>query len=141
MVEFAIALPLLILLIVTVCDMGRMLNSYMILVQVTGEGVRAASEWAGLEQGSKDQFRNLTDRNGYPGHWNAQTKVRNLVNLQGMGISNLSIASAYVRDPDPVTGDSGRTVSMSVTATYNGIMPFFRHVRLSAQRSGQYLFN
>ena len=138
LVEFAIAAPLLLTLLLGVFDLSRAINQYMVLSQIAGEGVRSASERAGLEAGTN--FVDLSTPGDSPGHYNVQSRVNNILLMQHLKINNLSIASSYSPQPDPTTGQGGRTVSVTISGMYHGIFPLFKNLQIKAQKSGPYLF-
>lgn len=53
LVEFALVLPLLILLLVGVADFGRAFNSYLVITNASREGARFASHFPWLEAATK----------------------------------------------------------------------------------------
>ena len=136
LVEFALVVPLLVLMIVGVVDLGGALNSYMVLAQIAGEGVRSAGERAGLERGSN--FVNLVDGEFYPGQYSVQFKVNSMLRLQDLPLSGLTVRSAYYRNGG--AGNPERTVAVSISGTYNGILPVFRNFPINIEKQGPYLF-
>ena len=137
MLEFALVLPMLLLLIFGVVDIGSALTKYMALAQVAGEGVRSAGERAGLEQGS---YSDLADGGGQPGQYSVQSRVSSLLRFQNLKMNDMTINSAFDSVANPATGVGPRTVSVTISGTYDGILPIFRGLTITANKSGAYLF-
>lgn len=146
LVEFAIVVPLLIVFFLGVVDLGRALNTYMKLAQITGEGIRLAASRSLLEEGS---FRNLSDTGAVcesgstgnpweecPGQWSLHSRIGRLLSLYGLDESGPEVVSVYEHTLQP----DNPTVSVSITASYNGLLPLFRSLPLRTQKTGSYLF-
>jgi hypothetical protein len=140
LLEFAIIAPVLITMFLGLVDLGALLNDYMVLSQVAGEGVRSAGGRVGLEDGPG--FKNLTDPNDChrsspcPGQYSVQYKINSILHMQDLRMHDMAIISAYDQTP----GVGGHTVSVTISGKYQGILPIFSNLRISAHKSGPYLF-
>ena len=140
-IEFSMVAPVLIMLCLSVFDLGGALCNYMVLSQVAGEGVRLGTERAGLEEVTVDTTSaSVAASYGSAGHYVVHRKVHSLLNMQNLKLSQLSVQSSYARAGDSSSGLPEKTVSVTVSGEYNGILPFFKHLSLKAQKSGAYLF-
>ncbi len=137
MLEFGLVCPILLALMMGVVDIGSALNRYMVLAQVAGEGVRSAGGQAGLEPGS---FDDLSSPGLRPIQYNVQSKVSSLLRMQNLKMNSVTINSTFDSIPNAVTGLGERTVSVRISGTYNGILPIFRGITITANKSGAYLF-
>jgi len=134
LIEFVIASIILFPLFLGVADLGGMLNSYMVLSQVAGEGVRSASERPGLEEGAY-----LSSQTSPSGHLDVQGRIGNLLRAQSLKVNNLVVASAYQSGVD-ADGKASKTVSVRIFGDYHGFLPVFKNFQISAQKRGPYLF-
>lgn len=114
LVEFAIILPLLLLLVMGIMEFGIMLNSYLTVRNVSREGARA-----GIVGGSDVEIRN--------------TIVSTSPNLEG---SNLTVNIM----PAEVSRKSGDTLTVQLIYKYELIVPIISNllgneINLKAQTS------
>lgn len=150
LVEFVLIVPLLVLFFMGVFDLGRALNTYMKLAQIVGEGVRTAGSRAALEEGSN--FRNLLAQNlgcdgvstdawdHCPGQYNLQSRIMNMISIYQLPIDSdrVEVISGYTKTS--AFGTDGQTVSVTITAKYEGLLPLFDDLTLRARKTGPYLF-
>lgn len=118
MVEFAITLPLLVLLFFGVYDLGRWLQLYMSANRVAYEGVRFASSIPGLDSSS---FTNVEDR------------IAVLIQLNDLPDSTTMVGEL----PGP---GNNNTVTVRIAAPFEPVfLPF--EMRVKSMAVSPYLFS
>lgn len=97
LVEFAIILPILILVVMAILEFGLILNSYLTIQNIAREGARL-----GIAGGTDDQIRNVI-----------------FSSSPNLTASDLTINIT----PSDATRSSGDTLTVSVSYNYHGITP------------------
>ncbi len=144
MVEFALALPIFLLAVYGLLEVGRLVFMYAAVTSASREGARYASAWGIVDSVGHQQYQNCA------GIRSAARQVGFLLNLSGTTNTNIKI---YFDDETPVqtppvslheyctttglaidTGigpgstypvNTGDRVVVTVTATYSPILRFF----------------
>ena len=126
--ELAVCLPVLLLLIIGLVELGRVLNAYYRMSRVTYEAARFASALYGLEEG---------DRNG-PIKNKVFARVRTLIGAYGLGepMRTCSVErQRFVEDATDV---------VVVTSTFDTPTPLFRAMfgpSMKVQARSPYLYH
>jgi hypothetical protein len=92
MIEFALVIPILILLLMCTFEMGRLLYNYLIMSNIAAEGVRYGAQLSTLQAGCHADFKDLDDEAVPPidqslGHWLTQGRIRSLITAYGSALS------------------------------------------------------
>lgn len=134
-VELALIIPMLLILIVCVVDLGLALINYLNLVQVSYEGVRFASSLSDLETDANGPFVDLwtldqaaAESAGKKAHWQVHKRLEELViskSIYDFDLNALQIVTTYdgpnLTDPTPEDEQFTRKmVSVSIFGNYQG---------------------
>lgn len=128
--EFAVVLPLFLLLIMGLYDTTRALNHYFLLARIAYESTRLATGVVGLEEGT------FTDSNVVANsvHQALQTKIRSLIATYDTRVpsSAISITSSFI--------GSSNTVEITIRESYHPMfMQVFPTIPISSTVKGPYL--
>ncbi|MCB0344229.1 MAG: pilus assembly protein [Bdellovibrionales bacterium] len=145
-VEFAIALPFLVALFMSVYDVGQVLNQYLLMNEAVHEGARMASGQIDLTQVA--EYQQLTaDQNCAGGatsggdsesHQEFHERIMGLVNLQNAWVTGNSVCIKTGLTPGAAAGD--QNVYVRAQATYQGLFPLFNGLSISVQAEAPYLY-
>ena len=145
MIEMAICLPLLLLLIIIIVDLTCLIINYSVVKQSLREGLRAATRYRDLEEGSENDIgkdeetvTKCYNPDAHPeikcGHVTVQSRVRLVLEEQApFGVPREGegapiITSFYDRNAD--------MVQLEISAVYLG---FFNTYDIGASAAGPYL--
>ncbi len=149
LVEMGMVMPILTLFIACALDFGHMLTQYMMLGQLASVGARLASEVSALESADGSQFVDLASSCRDGGSLSTcparqflvQERLNNLLSKYPLKLSNVHISSSFkaldASQPDP--GKLQNSVSVQISAEFNGFLPFFKNIELSAGARAEYL--
>ncbi len=144
MVEFALALPIFLLVVYGLMEVSRLIFIYATVASASREGARYASAWGIVDSSAHQQYQHCA------GIRNAARQVGFLLNLSGTTNTNIKI---YFDDETPVQTlpislheycttsglaidtsvgpgssypvNSGDRIAVTVTATYRPVLPVF----------------
>ena len=128
MTEFALALPVLVLLITSVLDLGHMLNSYMVLTEAAHNGARLASGLPIANAGEAGCFDPpaagpaVVDAQDLVYHQQVRGRVQNILSNHDTGgsMTALCIGSGV-----EAGAPADRDVYIQVSARYDSFFPLF----------------
>lgn len=158
LVECAIILPLIVLLIIGVYDIGRVLVTYLSLTQIAYEGVRiggalADLEPSGVSPGGPVDYPDLTDINFSlcaltPNQCFIQQRIKAMLSIYqidvpaGGDLHDIHILSGFDPPVDPANvGPAESLVRVRISARFvSYFIPFF-DLPLGIQITGPYLYS
>lgn len=138
--EFMIALPFLLALILGLFDITVALNEYFFLADAVKAGAQRAMTAPNLVRnlqyasGPTISCSGANDKSSDLIHG----RVANLINLHNRSLSELCIISERLQASDPSNAD---TVLVQAQASYEAIFPLFKGITISAQVRVPYLLN
>ncbi|MBL7663479.1 pilus assembly protein [bacterium] len=157
--EMAVVLPFIALLFFGVFDLGQALFSSGSLVQIANEGVKTGSQLSGIKAASNESFQNVwcyeneseckpsgqiltecADVSYSPTckleHWVVQRRIRSLLSEVAKIPSGqiTTIESGFVKTT------RGDNVSVKITGTYPGTIPFMNGIPFEVEHMGPYLY-
>lgn len=145
-VEFVIALPFLAALLMSIYDVGQVLNQYLLMNEAVHEGARMASGQIALSELA--EYQQLTgDQNCTGGavtgndsevHEEFHQRIMGLINLQNKWVTGNSVCIKTGLTPGAVGSD--RNVYVRAQATYQGMFPLFNGLSISVQAEAPYLY-
>ncbi len=145
MIEFAIALPFLILLVTTFYDLGAVLNLYLKLYEAVHQGVRAAVTTDGLTVGqfsglASPQFCSSVGSDSE--HEELQERVIDLLVLENPGLVRTQVCVESGRTPNVVgsTNPLNNTVYVKMVYSFDGFSPFFHGFPVTVEARSAFLF-
>lgn len=147
LIEALITIPFLLTLVGGTLDLGRLLVQYMRVVQVASEGAKLAARQEALESG--EVFTNLVNgthcfgeapERGCQQHLQTQQRIATLLNVSELNLTNLIISSSYSPTFGSGPAPERDSVLVSISARYDGLLPFIRGVNINVARRAQYLF-
>jgi Flp pilus assembly protein TadG len=137
MVEFALALPIFLLALYGLMEVGRLIFMNAAVASASREGARYASAWG--DNGNGDQWRDCD------GIRSAAMNVGFLLGLQkssiliyydsGPGTAQTSYCPSNKSMDNNVTLSQGQRVIVTVNATYNPVLPLFLPLTLKNMSS------
>ena len=141
--EFVIALPFLVTLLVGLFDVSFAIKEYFFLTDAISSGATRAMVAPGLNDLSPSQIYVTGTSADCTGQNNSNTKTvhsrgANLIDFQNRSLSSLCIRSRLEPNADPNKTD---VVFVQAYANYNGMLPLFHGMTISAQTRVPYLVN
>jgi len=160
--EFSMAVLFLIILLFGVVNISSMLLAYMKLTQITDEALRTLSSIPGLQETAyHTEFGNnegVGGGNGFDagvaeecqtnpgsqpacGHLLAKRRIQFLfqtLDIELIQTSDITIKTELIRTG--ATAAETNTVTVSITAPFEGLLPVFSGFPVSATAQGPYLF-
>jgi hypothetical protein len=133
-VEFVVILPFIVLFFFGLFEIGRALNTYNLMTQVTREGARYASKLHGLSAG---EHNSTACGASCGGHQKVFNRVKKLVRDQRLEAS-LGNADALTIISDYDTANDGE-IHIAISGNYEGLL-FFRSLSLASSATAPYLF-
>ena len=136
LIEFAVALPFLVLMVLSVADVSLAINNYLKLNWITYEGARYASRVPALEVAVvADDFPETINEYSYQAQ--VRRRIWDLLATQQLEIAEPMLTTELTREPsadDP--GTDVHTVKIKIDAQYRGILA---SIPLRVSTSGPYL--
>lgn len=133
-IEFALVLPLVVFLFLSIIDTGQMINQYLSLTHISYEGARYGSTLAGLPPvpgATNDTSQAKRDM--------IQERVITLLELSSMNHSEAAVQVLYV-GADAVAGTTQNTVEVAVTVPYHAVFQIYDGLQITARATAPYLF-
>jgi hypothetical protein len=135
LVELAYILPLMVLILMSLIDVGNILNQYLRITQAVQEGVRLASSLPDLEPTS------YNPGSAAARHTLVQERVRQLIQLQNIKVDQVTVDSTFTpAAPLPADPTQANTVSIRIEGRYQSVFPMFGNLRLAARGVAPYLY-
>lgn len=122
-VETAIVLPFLLMVFMAVVDLGVAINKYLSVTRATYEGIRHGIGLYGNSPGCRGpecspDSMSTANLNAMDG------RVKQILRLRGFPSANVTLESR--KTVDQQTQKSYNLISITVQATHNPLLPFFR---------------
>lgn len=126
-VEFAIALPVLLMLLLGIMEVSRLILMYALVSNASRDAVRYASSWGVESTGASYQrykycagIRNQARTSGY--FLNLQNSEISITYDDGPGGTSLGVCDATSGEDADVVVDTGDRVTVTVTRTYTPLV-------------------
>lgn len=137
MTEFAVCLPILVIILFSTIELGRAAGVYLDLTRVVYEGVRYGGALPGLEEGEFATANQVT----HSGQAELRTRVLTHLGQYGYDTTQAGLISSYTRSVTNGGTTTEDVVTIDVDIPYTPLFPFISglpmHVRVRA--SGPYL--
>ena len=136
--EATLSLILLVMLFLSLYDVGTLIHNYILLTQAASESARYAARVPMLESGTHSSNEDLA---AYPNHVLIHNRTFQAITLQLhiKGLSNINVSSTYAPALNPPAGETPDTARVMITAQYTGLLPMF-NATLSVAHETAYLF-
>ncbi len=137
MLEFAIILPVIVILFFGVVEGGFALNTYLNLTQVAREGVRLGGKTLGLEPGAQ---YSTSVSNGTPTYCGGKHQAIHAVMVKFLNHHHLYqwFKTGPVITTERTSSGNGNTISVTIKGTYNGWL-LLKGIELNVKDTGPYL--
>ena len=136
MVEFALMIPLLVLLMLGALDMGFAADRYFTLTRISYEGARYGAGISGLEEGSyaanSEEFPVLQEM--------LRRRVFNLLDANGIDTAEVSLRTALQRRADPASGYPDNIITVEIDNNFEPPFSILGDLALNVAVDSPYLY-
>ena len=132
MLELAIAMPVMLVLLMGVVDLGLALNQYLTITRATYEGLRYGASLYDNKPGcngpecqspSDNSNTNLNDMGG---------RIKMILGMQGYSSSNVTLQTVEATTMQSDVEHTFNVIKATVEVPFHGLLPFFKMIPIRA---------